>query len=377
MKKTIYKNEIIKRKFYDYLKNSKGGYSEKSIECFEKSIWLWEEFTSNSDFSNFNQTKAKEFKEWLKNKKKRNSKEKVSLSYCYDNLRYLRLFFGWLSEQSGYKSKINQTAIDYLTLSKKENRIATQSNRRTPPSLEDIKQTIESIEVKNEIDRRDKALISLMLLTGIRISAIASLPMESFDKDNTTVVQDPRMGVDTKNSKKITTSLMTFSYKEPMKYFLDWFEYLEEKKGFKSNDPIFPATKKENGKDNLGYFSTGEVEPIFWKGSASVRKIFEKRFKNAGVKYYNPHTFRNLLVKEISKIPLTEEEKKAFSQSLGHEQVGTTFGSYGYGHIDEDRQIEIIRSIDFEGKKKEVKQIMSFSKDELRKIMQEELKKNK
>jgi hypothetical protein len=40
---------------------------------------------------------------------------------------------------------------------------------------------------------------------------------------------------------------------------------------------------------------------------------------------------------------------------LGHENTGTTFGSYGYGKIEEGRQIEIIRNIDFEGRKREVK----------------------
>ena len=57
-------------------------------------------------------------------------------------------------------------------------------------------------------------------------------------------------------------------------------------------------------------------------------------------------------------MPLTEEEKKAISQSLGHENVATTFGSYGYGMIDENKQVEIIRNIDFEGKRTGAKYIL-------------------
>lgn len=372
MENIIYKNEIIKRKFFDYLKNSKG-YSVKSIECFESAIWLWQEFTKEADFASFNQTKAKEFKEWLINKKKRGSQENVSPSFCYDKLRYLRLFFTWLAMQPNYKSKINQTIIDYLNLSLKEVRVATQSKRRQCPTLEEVKKVIENIEVKNEIDRRDKALISLMFLTGIRISAIASLPMRSFDRENMTIDQDPKLGVMTKNSKRITTTLIPFSYQEPLGYFLDWFDYLKSENGFKPNDPIFPATKKENGKDenNLGYYNTGKVEPVFWKSQSSIRKIFEKRFKQAGVRYYHPHTFRHFLVKEISKIPLTEEQKKAISQNLGHENVGTTFGSYGYNRIEDDRQIEIIRNINFDGKQREVKYQVNISKEEFKEIIKE------
>jgi len=93
------------------------------------------------------------------------------------------------------------------------------------------------------------------------------------------------------------------------------------------------------------------VETKKFKSSTSLRKIFEKRFKQADVSYYHPHTFRHWWVKEIAKLPLTEEEKKAVSQSLGHENAGTTFGSYSYGRIEENRQIEIIKNIDFEGRK--------------------------
>ncbi len=347
MQSIVYKNELAKRGFYKYLENAKR-FSPKSIDSYEKSIWLWEDFSKKADFKFFNQTKAEEFKDWLKNKPKKNSQELVSLSYCYDILRYLKVFFEWLSGQPNYK-KINRTAIDYLNLTRGEAKIATQSKAKIYPSLEEVKKMIEGIRGKSEIEMRDKALISLMFLTGARISAIFSLSMQNFDRENLIIRQDPTLGVKTKNSKLITTAIMEFSfYKEPIKYFLEWFDYLEKEKGFKLSDPIFPATKIDNGNDNLGYYNTEKVEPIFWKNTGSPRKIFEKRSRQAEIKYYKPHSFRDLLVKEISKLPLTEEQKKAFSQNLGHEDVGTTFGNYGYGKISEDRQIEIIKGINFD-----------------------------
>ncbi|MFA5095685.1 MAG: site-specific integrase [Candidatus Paceibacterota bacterium] len=371
---TTYKNELVKRQFYGHLKNAKG-FSPKTIDCFEKAIWLWEDFTGKADFANFNKTKAEEFKEWLKSKKKVHSEGEVSLSFCYGNLRHLKTFFEWLSKQSGYKSKINQTAIDYLNLTMGEIRTATQPRNGEYPALEDIKSVIEHITGKSEVEMRDKALISLTFLTGARIAAIISLSMQCFDKKNLTIHQDPTMGVWTKNSKNITTAIVPFSYKEPLNYFLEWFDYLEKDKKFQPTDPIFPATKRENGADNLSYYSSGKVEPTFWKNTTSPRKIFEKRFAQAGIKYYHPHTFRHLLVKEISKLPLTEEQKKAFSQNLGHENMGTTFGSYGYGRINDERQIEIIRNINFDGRQGEVKQFIGVDKKEWEELR--ELIKNK
>lgn len=370
MESTTYKNEIAKRKFYKDLLHSKG-YSAKTIESFKQAIWLWQEFTNNDDFMYFNQTKAVEFKETLRNKIKRNSESKVSLSYCYDMLRHLSKFFHWLSQQSGYK-RISKTAIEYLNLSRAEIRIATQSKGRQSPTLEEVKMVIESIVGTSEIEMRDRALISLMFLTGARISAITSLPLRSFDRGKLIIDQDPKIGVKTKNSKRIITALVSLPYREPLDYFLKWFDYLNDTRKFQPNDPIFPATKVENGTENLGYYSNKEVEPVFWKSSSSPRKVFEKRFKQAGIKYYHPHTFRHLLVKEISKLPLTEEQKKAFSQNLGHENVGTTFGSYGYGAIEADRQVDIIRDISFNDKR--IGDNSDLSKEELLKLIGRNLK---
>src|SRR3989344_3943548 len=348
---TLHKNEVIKRRFFDYLESSKG-FSKKSVECYEKAVWLWEDFSGKTDFGNFNQTMAKGFRDWLRSKKKAGSEnESIGLSYCYDILRHIKFFFGWLSRQSGYKSKINETAIDYLSLSKEEVRMATQPKSVLSPSLEEIRAVIENIKCNSEVENRDRALISLALLTGARISAIVTLRMRCFDKNNMVIDQDPKLGVNTKFRKRIITPLFPVSYKEPRQYFIDWFDYLKNQKGFKPDDPIFPATKIENGKENISYYSSGEIEPVFWKSNSPARKIFEKRYKQADVKYYHPHTLRHRLVKELSKLPLTEEQKKAISQSLGHENIGTTFGSYGYGQIDENRQVEIIKDIYFSGNK--------------------------
>jgi len=42
---------------------------------------------------------------------------------------------------------------------------------------------------------------------------------------------------------------------------------------------------------------------------------------------------------------LTEEEKKAVSLNLGHDNVGTTFGSYGYGGMTPIDATNIVKKI--------------------------------
>ena len=102
---TTYKNERLKKEFYRWLKNSKQ-FSGETIKCYEKAVWLWEDFTNKKDFGGFNEATAMAFRDWLKNKKKHNCQEKISIAYCYHNLRFLKVFFKWLSKQIGYKFRL-------------------------------------------------------------------------------------------------------------------------------------------------------------------------------------------------------------------------------------------------------------------------------
>src|SRR6185312_8352009 len=66
-------------------------------------------------------------------------------------------------------------------------------------------------------------------------------------------------------------------------------------------------------------------------------------FESAGLPYFHPHSFRKTLARLGEVRCKTPEEFKAWSQNLGHEQVLTTFMSYGT--VREDRQGEIIRGL--------------------------------
>src|SRR5665647_314037 len=152
MSKVLQKNEMAKRRFFSYLKDAEG-FSENSISAFEKAIFNWEDFTKKDDFANFTKSKVVDFKEWLKNRKKGKTEEKISLSYCYAILRELKTFFEWLSKQAGYKSSINSSLTSYLRLSKNEAREAIQSRKKNIPSVEEVKKVIESIGDISEIDK--------------------------------------------------------------------------------------------------------------------------------------------------------------------------------------------------------------------------------
>jgi integrase/recombinase XerD len=92
-------------------------------------------------------------------------------------------------------------------------------------------------------------------------------------------------------------------------------------------------------------YSKQTVGQNAWVGTGAARKIFEKRCKNVGLPYFHPHSFRHLIVNILSKKRLTEEEKRAISMNLGHENVGTIFGSYGYGSMNSESAVKIVQKL--------------------------------
>jgi len=80
-----------------------------------------------------------------------------------------------------------------------------------------------------------------------------------------------------------------------------------------------------------------------WQTASPIRDIFKAAFINAGLAYFNPHSFRNTLVGVGEKLCPNPEAFKAWSQNLGHEGVLTTF--YSYGEVQPQRQAEIIHDL--------------------------------
>ncbi len=335
-----YKNEQIKRQFFEHLKGA-AGFADESIDKFAEAVYQWQIFSGDEDFETFNKEKASKFCEWLKTKEAKTSSGKLSLPTQYNYLRRVKKFFTWLTEQPDYRKSIRKTDVDFLRLSKKDARIATSGTTKRIPTFDEARKVIESIEIENEIDQRDRAILSFALITGMRISAISTLRMKNFDRESELIDQNPGDGVQTKYSKKILTTFFPIGWDGPKKYFLEWYDY-QLARGAKPNEPIFPSTKKGFSEKS---FSKTLVSEDFWSSSGGARKIFEKRCIDAEVPYFHPHSFRHLIVSVMSKTRLTEEEKKAVSMNLGHDNVGTTFGSYGYGGMSLHDAVNIVKKI--------------------------------
>lgn len=331
-------NERIKRRYLSFQKEAKRQ-SEVTIDSIAKSLARYENYTKYKDFKTFNSQQAIGFKNALAAQKAERSGEKLSKATMHSTLANLKRFFQWLADQPGYRSRVKYTDADYLNLSDKEVRIATARRDQRAPTMEQVKHVLSHMPTGTAIERRNRALVALTLLTGARDSALASLKLKHIDLIAGYLNQDARE-VKTKFSKSFSTYFFPVG-DEVVTIVADWVRYLREVLMWGNDDPLFPATMMTL--DENGQFKVNGLKKLCWSNATPIRKIFKQAFEQAGLPYFNPHSFRHLLVRHGEAICGSPEEFKAWSQNLGHEQVLTTFTSYG--NVDLRRQGDIIKNL--------------------------------
>jgi len=337
MQKHNPKNERIKRRYLAYLEEAKR-LSTTSADQIAAAISLFEASTAFKDFAKFHIEQARRFKRLQLDGKSEVTGKQFSKATAHSRLTALRAFFIWLPSQPGYR-KLSYADAEYFNLSANDSRIATANRERPVPSIEQIAHVMASIVLRDEIDRRDQALIAFTLVSGMRDNAIASLRLRYVDIDKKTVFQDAR-AIRTKNRKTFTSSFFPIgSFAEDV--VSDWIRYLKTVRLFGPDDPLFPSTNIAPNGDGL--FCPMGLTRESWATAAPIRRIFRERFTAAGLTYFNPHSFRKTLVQLGERMCKTPEEFKSWSQNLGHENVATTLGSYGT--VAPYRQAEIFEKL--------------------------------
>jgi len=331
-------NERIKRRYFAYLKEA-NRHSEPTVDAVAKALDRFEVDTKHRDFKAFHFELAIAFKRRLAEQRSRQTGEKLSKATLHATLAHLKRFFHWLAGQPGYKSRFQYSDADYFNLSDKDTRVATARREQLAPTLEQVKHVINTMPADTDIERRNRALIAFTLLTGARDRAIASMKLKHVDLHAGSVYQDARE-VRTKFSKTFTTFFFPVG-DEIRGIVTDWVTYLREVKLWGNDDPLFPATRIALGATRQ--FEAVGLERAHWSSAARIRTIFRDAFASAGLPYFNPHSFRNTLVRLGEVVCQTPEYFKAWSQNLGHEKVLTTFLSYG--EVANLRQGEIMRGL--------------------------------
>jgi integrase len=331
-------NERVKRRYFIFLKEAER-HSEATVDAAAMALSRFEADTKWRDFRTFHHEQAVAFKRRLASQDGRVPGTKLSKATLHATMSHLKRFFQWLAHQPGYRSRVNYTHAEYFNLSDKDTRIATARREPRVPTIEQLRHVIAHMPATTEIEQRDRALVALVLLTGIRDRALASLKLKHIDPATSTVYQDAR-DVQTKNSKTFETFFFPVGA-DLEQIVADWVTHLKVVKLWGNDDPLFPATAVKPGPSRR--FVAIGLSRQHWSTAAPIRTIFRSAFESAGLPYFNPHSVRNTLTELGERLCQSPEEYKAWSQNFGHESPLTTFTNYG--QVPRRRQAEIIREL--------------------------------
>lgn len=227
---------------------------------------------------------------------------------------------------------------DYFSISDKDLRISRATRAQPVPSMAQMHHVIDNTPAGTDIKQRNRAIVALIFLTGVRDGALLSLKLKHIDISEQRLDQDARE-VRTKFAKTFSTWFFPVEGNAAA-IVTEWVVHLREDLLFGDDDPLFPMTKVAVG-DN-GFEAAG-IERKCWTTAQPVRTIFKEAFEAVGLNYFKPHSVRKTLARYGQQICRSPAQFKAWSQNLGHSDVMTTFSSYG--EVPANEQAELIRNL--------------------------------
>ena len=331
-------NERIKRRYFAYLTGAHGR-DQTTVDAVAKSLARFEDYTRAREFAKFRLEQAAGFRVKLSEERNARTGAQLSKATMLSTLRDLRAFFFWLADQPGFKSRIQHSDADYFSLSDKDVAIAQARREKVVPSVAQVEHTLRSMPVATVLVRRDRALIAFAAITGARVDALASFRLGHVNLAGGYVEHDART-VRTKFGKTFRTFFMPVC-ETALDIVTDWIGELERDHLWGPADPLFPATKMGLGEGG-GFVAQG-LARHGWATTSPIRDIFKRAFARADLPYFNPHSFRDMLVRHAMQMNLPTRTLKSWSQNLGHTDLLTTLTSYGNVPVHE--QGELIRAV--------------------------------
>lgn len=233
----------------------------------------------------------------------------LSAGYIKKVLADARRFFTWLAaNQSGYKN-IKQAWINTL----KAKRLSEVPKTKEAVTLDEVF-AIAKAPVSSTVERRIQAAAVLLFLSGMRIGALISLPIQAIDIENRKILQYPSLGVRTKNRKYGVTALLDIP--ELLEVVKDW------DKEVRSHLPIegfwFAPLSPDTGEIDTTCFVIGEHRETL------ARKNLQAWLSKVGLPYHSPHKFRHGHVHYAMAQAKTIEDYKAISLNVMHSSMEIT-----------------------------------------------------
>lgn len=338
MKKSDRANLRIKRRHLVWLKDAKG-LSDSAVDRAAASIDRYDAFAGGTDFRAFHAEKARAFKKHLAAMKNPRTGKPLAAGTVDGTLRDLKAFFVWLADQVGYRSKLSHADAAYFSPSRRTAKSARGGLWRPHPSPEQALHALRTMPGETVVERRDRAILAMLLLTGARDGSLITLQLRDVDLHVGCI---HLRGVEAGTKFGKVFSVWFFPVGDEVRRIAeDWIAELKRDLLFGPGDPVFP--KQKVGVGRAGGFEAQGLDRAPWADAAKLARITSGAFAAAGLPPFTPHLLRKTLVDLANLHCRTPEQFKAWSQNLGHEDVLTTFRSYGA--VSTGRQGDILREM--------------------------------
>lgn len=301
------KNIKLTKKFLEYRLHVDqiGDGSMRREKTHLRYVLFWAQETSFIDVSKLRPT----LPEYILSNRISDKEGSLSSGYIKKMLATARLFFTWLSDnEAGYKH-IKQAWIKTL----KVKRLADVPKNKEIVTLDEIL-AIAACRACAARARRARAAMVFLYLSGMRIGAFVSLPIQAVDIANRSINQFPSLGVRTKNSKHATTFLLDIP--ELLKVVQDWDD--EVRAILPPNGFWFAPLSPRTGEIDANIFDVG-IHRI-----NLARRDFQTWLQREGLLYHSPHKFRHGHIHYGLEHAESVAEFKAISLNVMHSDMRIT-----------------------------------------------------
>jgi len=271
---------------------------------------------------------------------------RLSAGYIKKTLATARLFFTWLSEnETGYKG-IKQSWIKTIRVK----RLSDTPKNKDYVTFEEILK-IASRPARSIRERRARAGLVFLYLSGMRIGAFVSLPIRAMDIPNRCVLQFPSMGVRTKNGKAAKTFLLDIP--ELLQVVQEWDS--EVRAVLPDTGLWFAPLSPQTGQIDLHALDVGEHR------HSKARKDFRLWLAQENLPYHSPHKFRHGHIHYGLERAENIADFKAVSMNAMHSNMEITDTFYS---VLQDEEVKNrIGKLNKGGKSKDKREIIKTLED--------------